>query len=435
MSVAEHLLASSEELDDETQANEDVLVFNQLQESVADHDAALRGIHNDECLREMVSDLNIVASTMESASLAELALMQIAANLAGMNAGYSAESLYPSLESSEGTRVSTESTKDVIDSLWERIYRAIKALIKGFIAFWKTVFDAVDRLRRANTRMKVRAGATVGRNPTVSTVTLRREVDKLSLRGVPPSSGPEIVRNMTEARHQLEVILGNYISNVTDAGEALKTALGNTRVGPEDYLEGVVTAANRLQMTRIASMLSAKAYRDVRFRANEVLVAPPLPGNKSLFVRTGGDGPKSDDLFVRAQAARSQGIQLAYSDARDFPAHSDYPIQTMSAKDVQALATVMDQILSVISDFVKGSTKDKLSRLHSSLLDTSASAKNTLYSGAVATTDSRYYEAALRFNTAFAGWSGNPHDALVTHLLSVCRAALVLGNKSLLAHG
>lgn len=435
MSVAQHLQASSEELDDETLANEDVLVFNQLQEGVADNAAALQGIHNDDCLREMVADLNIVASTMESASVAELALMQIAANLAGMNAGHSAATLYPTLESCEGGRVSLESAKEIIEALWERIYRAIRALIKGFVAFWKTVTDAVDRLRRANGRMKIRAGATVGRTATVATITLKREADKLSIRGVPPSSGPEIVRHMTEARHQLEVILGNYLDNVSLAGDSMKTALGNTKVNPQDYLEGVVDAASRLQLARISSMLSAKAYRDVRFNANEVAAAPALPGNKSLFIRTGGDAMQSDDLFARAQAARSQGIQLAYSDAKDFPLHSDYPIQTMTAKDVQALATVMDQILSVISDFVKGSTKDKLSKLNSSLLDVSASAKNTLYSGQVSQVDSRYYEAALRFNTAFAGWSGNPHDSLVTHLLSVCRAALVLGNKSLLAHG
>lgn len=419
----------------ETSSEEDSLLFDELQAALLTNNRDLDELTRLQDIHQGLVDMASLVEAIPRCSVENLAFMQLASNLATAGSSYGADLLFPALENYKGQHVSTESIGEVAQRLWERIVRVLKALVRAFKVFWDNVNDASWRMRQAAQRLKARAQASAGRTISKPTITVHREIDRLSMRGSTPSGGDEINRNLIYCRSQLGVILKDYVPNVIATGGAMQTALSGDFSSPEQYLQGVIDATKLLRLPFIASSLGCKDYRDLRFAPGEVMAAPPLLGNKSLFVTpTAVVRRDNASLLAQAEAQRRVGVRLLDSDPRNLPGHIDFQLPTVPVKVVIQIAQGVIDICQDIEDFVRSSKKRQLGALYDRLLDTSAKAKTKIYERQVTESDSRHYESALRFNAAFASWSENPHDSLVTHLLSVCRAALVVGNKSVSNH-
>lgn len=418
-----------------TSSEEDSLLFDEVTSSLLSNNRDLDELHRLHDVHQGLVDMASLVQAIPRCSVENLAFMQVASNLATAGSSYDASLLFPSLESLKGQHVSTESITEVAQRLWERIVRVLKALINAFKQFWTNVADAGWRMRKAAERLRLRANAANGRPIRTGTITVHREIDRLSIRGSTPNNGEEIYRGLVNAKGQLKIVLNDYVGNVITTGQNMQTALSGDFTNPEQYLQGVINASKGLRLPFIASSLGCKEYRDVRFAAGEVMAAPPLLGNKSLFVTPLAVVRRdSASLLAQAEAQRRVGVRLLDSEPRNFAGHIDYQLPTIPAKTVAQLADAVIEICAEIDSFVKASRKRQLESQYSKLLDVSGKAKNKIYERQVTESDSRHYESALRFNAAFASWSENPHDSLVTHLLGVCRAALVVGNKSISNH-
>jgi len=313
-----------------------------------------------------------------------------------------------------------------------RILKALAELAKAFIAFWGKIFSYVSILRRANARMAARADAAVGRDVANKTIQLSSELSSLTVRGLVPNNATDIVRSLNEGRRQTKVMMNTYVGNVIKVGEDLVKALSRPEtMSPEDYLNGAMHAASGLRLEFLASALTARQYRDPRFNES-VMAAPPLMGDKSIFIDIPDDD--RDTLLGKAERLRSCKAAVLDTDGNSATIPAEQAFPTVPARMVAQMAEVIEGILGEIENFANGSSGTAITKLTAKLLDTTNSAKSVVFSDDLTQLDTQYYAAALRFNTAFVTWAEGPQNALATLMLSACRGAMIVGNKSLKQH-
>jgi len=389
-------------------------------------------IQRMESIRDSLEQLANCTRSMESITPSERTLIEIASNMALAGSGKTYTTFYPSLEDINSLTVSNEAISDMVKNLLTRILKALAELAKAFLAFWSKIFSYVSILRRANARMAARADAAIGRGIANKSITLSSELSALTVRGSVPNNAADLVRSLTEGRRQTKVMMNTYVGNVIKVGEDLVKALARPEaMSPEDYLNGAMHAASGLRLEFLASALTARQYRDPRFNES-VMAAPPLMGDKSIFIDIPDDD--RDTLLGKAERLRSCKAAVLDTDGNSatIPAEQSFP--TVPARMVAQMAEVIEGILGEIENFANGSSGTAITKLTAKLLETTNSAKSVVFSDDLTQLDTQYYAAALRFNTAFVAWAEGPQNALATLMLSACRGAMIVGNKSLKQH-
>jgi hypothetical protein len=414
--------------------DEEMLGLESLIIDLKDGETVLGEIKRTEEIREGLIDLGNVSASIESTSIHHLALIQIASNLATAGTSASCEDLFPSLEDYNGTRVSTESLSKKANELWQRILVAIKGLIAKFSNFWTSLFGAVDVLIRSVERTAIRSKGIKGRSPKENQVTLGNERHKLEINGSLVKDGSSINKALVEAHRQLKIITVNYTDAVIHTGGKLVLSAGQTNLAPDLYLKNTIEACKGLGLSQIASLLNSRPYIDSRFSNGEVVVAPPLLGNKSLFTTTDHRVNDSSPL-VSAEFSRSRRISLSASTTREYSRPTDTAtIRSMSSSEIDTVCGAIKELLETVKSLSTSGTQKRLNKVNTEVLTAINNAQKSLYSVPVSESDGTRFRSASRFATSFTAWSQNPHDALCTHILSVCRAVLVVCNKSIQLH-
>ena len=138
-------------------------------------------------------------------------------------------------------------------------------------------------------------------------------------------------------------------------------------------------------------------------------------------------------MIARSDAVRQLGITLLHSEN---VAHSvtEYDMNTVPAATVVQIGLRMEELLEMIQRFLDSSEKKKIENLYKELTDKAGSTKKFMESNGISKDDFDHYNAAMRFVTAYAKWAERPHDQMVVHAISVCRAVISACNKSLSNH-
>lgn len=433
----EHLLRLALEGDVGPATSEDeALAFADIVSDLNANQTVIAEIERAEEVRGGLIDLGRVAQSLESADLTQLALIQIASNMATIGTRASCEDIFPTLESAQGTRVSTESLAETAKQLWERILAALKNLVNSFAKFWDSVVGEVERIQAANNRLAARAKGMQGRAITNESVDIGRARTKFEINGTLVKTAPALAKALVIARSQLKVVTGFYVDNVIKCGESLQSAASLEKVTAEDYLQATLDAALHVDYKSMASLIGARPYVDSRFSIGEVVAGMPLLGNRSIFINAEGHGQREVvGILGLAERCRARRAMLTMSSTGLSQNIGDSnSIQTFSAGDIIGLCREVDAILDMIKSFVRGSKRAQLSRLNTGVLNSIDKAQKRLYVPGLGDRDAVHYRSAARFATAFTSWSQNPHDSLCTHLLSVCRAVILVSNNSIDLH-
>lgn len=358
------------------------------------------------------------------------ATYQIALEMALWDTGCDAAQFYPSLESVD----STGRLKELIARIWRRFIEGFSALIRHFKHFWNLLTDEVGRTELLLSRLKYKAEATSGGHIREMSVVLHREANMISVRGQVVPSSEAINKGLVEVHRQLGVILGHHVDGVLAVGAQFADLLNTEKRPAQGFLERLINASTYLELPRTASALLVKPYKDNRFRVNEVLVAPPLLGNKSLFVRqTPLYSQEAPSLLSRAEATRGLGISLLYS-LNDHQAITEHAFPTIAARDIVQMTVQMQGLLESIQAFRRTGRESKISALHDKVLASNLALKRWMDQNTPTETDLAYYNSAMKFASSFAKWSERPQEALIVHAIRLTQSVMQVCHKSLAQH-
>jgi hypothetical protein len=416
-----------------------------LDVGLEEHDAYLELIHEQQALeheRENVNRMLAVSETLESYAnfldgVEVLRSDQVAPIRIGLEnllsgTGYDVDILIPSLESFVGGTVSTEDLKSRLGDLYKRIVQAVLKLLSAIKNFWNKIRTYQGRLRMNAEVLKkqgaIRRGVTI-KSPTVQ---LGLEARTLMVGTSPVNDPDQMIRACASAISQYKTVIEKYPRYMLAVGKDFENTLVNG-TDPRLVLEGLCIECTKLPFGSLAKDLHAMAYRDTRFGTKPILLAPPAVGGYSLYIATTDQptiGLVGNDLLTQASRLRGTGMRFTLSDG-NVVGQATGSARTASGAQVEVLATRALDILDLIDRMESARMTNKLDTQVKAVLSAADRFKNT-----IAQQDDAarlYTESAIRFARSYASWAIGPIDQMTTNLLTVCRAILIYGKKSLSA--
>jgi hypothetical protein len=345
--------------------------------------------------------------------------------------GYEYSVLVPALESyTEGT-VSTESLKDKLQSLWKRIVSIILSILEGAKRYWGKVATYEGRLRMNAQSLQKLASMKKG-------VTIKREMTELGIEakvlviGAKSVTDPDtLIRLISAATAQYKVVTDNYPKAMVAAGKVYEDLYKSAGSNVRQTLEDFVGATINLPFNTLATSLRALTYRDPRFGPKQILAAPPVLGGWTLFISAPPEpttGLVGNELTSHAARIRASGVRFAMTEV-NANSSSTATARTASGTQVEQLATRVLGILDVIKSQESSRQVNKIAAQIKAVLSAAEGYKGQSHVGGDGTLV--YSESILRFARSYSGWATGPVDQMTTNLLTVARAILIYGRKSL----
>jgi hypothetical protein len=349
--------------------------------------------------------------------------------LHGTGYGYSA--LVPALEDYTSGTVSTESLKDRLSSVWKRIVSIILSILEGMKRYWSKVSSYQGRLM-INAKNLQKLGA-IKRGSSIRNrdVELGLEAKNLIVGGAVIRDPDTLIRAMAAISDQYKVVCNTYPKAMVSAGAVYEGLYKRGDDNVRQTLEDFCVASYNLPFGVLATQLRAASYRDPRFGPRQLMMAPPLLGGYSLFINVPDDpikGLTGNDLATQAARIRTAGVRFSLTDlmANNINGAS---IATASGAQVEQLAGKVIDLLNLITTQESGRQIGRINNQIKAVLSAAEGYKARPHVGGEGT--AVYSESILRFARSYSTWAVGPIDSMTTNMLSVSRAILIYGRKSL----
>lgn len=345
--------------------------------------------------------------------------------------GYEYSILVPALEGySEGT-VSTESLKDKLHSVWKRIVQIILSILAGMKRYWSKVASYEGRLRMTAEALR-KQGAIQRNSSKKDQVDLGIEVKSLLVGSSLIKDADTLIRAISSATEQYRIVTNIYPKGMVAVGNTYEALFKKGDANVRQTLEEFCVASSALPFANIATSLRAMTYRDTRFGPRQILMAPPVLGGWSLFINVADTpitGLTGNDLTTQAARMRSSGLKFALTDVNANNNLTSATIRTASGGQVEQMAMKVIGILDVIKAQEANRQINKISNQIKAVLSAAEGYKGQSHVGGDGT--AVYSESILRFARSYSSWAVGPVDQMTTNLLTVSRAILIYGRKSL----
>ena len=340
--------------------------------------------------------------------------------------------LLPSLESSIGGTVSTESLKDRLTGLWKRIVSIILSILSAMKRYWTKVTSYQGRLELTAKGLKKRAAVQRGRSIRKADVELGIEAKALVVGTSAIKDADALIRAVASAMDQYRIVTSMYPKGMLKLGGVYEELYKVSGTNIRQELEDFCAAGIHLPFAPIATSLKAMAYRDTRFGNKQILIAPAVLGGYSLFISLPEDpvrGLVGNELLTMAARQRTAGMRFALTDVNAYNTATG-SIKTASGQQVEALA---DKVLDILNLITKQEADRQVGKISQQIKAVLAQAEAFKGRPAVGGEGSAVYsESLLRFARSYATWASGPLDQMTTNLLTVSRSILIYGRKSLL---
>lgn len=345
--------------------------------------------------------------------------------------GYEYSVLVPALESyTEGT-VSTEDLKDKLQSLWKRIVSIILSILEGMKRYWSKVATYEGRLRFNARSLQKMAAMKKG-------VSVKREQTELGIEakalviGTRTITDPDVlIRAISAATEQYKIVTNGYPKAMISAGQVYEGLYKRGGDNVRQTLEDFVGATINLPFNTLATSLRALTYRDPRFGPKQILAAPPVLGGWTLYISAPPEpttGMVGNELISHAARIRASGMKFAMSEV-NINSNNTATVRTATGAQVEQLASKVISILDVIKAQESSRQVGKIAAQIKAVLSAAEGYKGQSHVGGDGTVV--YSESILRFARSYSSWATGPVDQMTTNLLTVSRAILIYGRKSL----
>ena len=385
-----------------------------------------------------LENLALVATGIESANPNELGLIDVAGDIAMAGSNHDGSLLTPGLEDSAGGTVSVEGIKTIAKDIWKAIKEFVKKIWKRVDDFFHNVFGALPRLRKAMVALKDRADKMADKSIEESKTEVGSLANPLVVGNVAPANGSAIEEvlktELTVATGMFEV----YTKCVIDRGEHIKKGFKAYKPAKDWTEEQHSAAVAELfawgdDSSKIRKAFEAKELKtkDRRFPENATISSVDIGGNMSLFVQ---ERVESDNATVlgKADAASSRVVRIMSTFEKSKDAVDDHEMETMSIKDIQAIADVCIEIIDVIEGWERGKNIGKVKDLVKDVNDGGEALSKVFGKfDDVPNAVRPYPKAAQGFTKSFTDWTGEQYASVTKNALAAVRAAVSLCNKSL----
>ena len=414
-----------------------------VQETEADQAEIAAELSNVEQLEDKAAALEEAAVMMDEsvteATPGEVLMTEAIAELATAGTpvdpdevtghGAEVEGEQPAMEHFTGKRLSMEAAgfRETARKFWDWIKEIIAKVWKKIKSFFTNIFGTLARTVKAAEALRKRANDTAGKVQKEAKTKLGSEANVLAVDGKAPKNFSEIDGTLTQVATYTTFFYETYAKKLED--------LGN---GAVEIINGVdinnLTASYERLTGRIATMFDPKSFtkffsasKDSRFGKNSYM-SQPLPSNLSIVLQAAEDG----------QAVSSEGFSFHMTSAKEHETIRDAEIATMSPNDCVKISDVVMEICSTIKKFDKAGHQDKIAKVADKLKAASEKSKAKLEKVKeedITFGQQQLWRSLVRFNSMYARMSAEPHVRLASLAVSVCKAAMVAGNKSLSNYG
>lgn len=394
---------------------------------------------------DRLSDLGVglenladVTASIEAATPMELQLIDLAGDLAMAGSGHDGSLLTPGLEDAAGTTVSVEGMKTIAKDIWKAIKTFVAKIWKRVDTFFHNIFGALPRLRKAMVALKDRADKMADKSIEESKTEVGSLANPLVVGNVAPANGSAIEEVL---KTELTVVTGMfevYTKCIIERGEAIKKGFKAYKPAKDWSEEQHGKAVAELfawgdDSAKIRNAFEAKELKtkDRRFPESAEISSVDIGGNMSLFVQERVEADESG-VLSKADAASSRVVRIMSTFEKSKDALEDHEMETMTIKDIQAIADVCIEIIDAVEGWERGKNIGKVKDLVKDV-QSGGETLNKAYDKLddVPNAVRPYPKAAQGFVKSFTDWTGEPYASVVKNALAAVRAAVSLCNKSL----
>lgn len=413
---------------------EDAVLVNEAAQELSTVDTELHHIRHMQDIANTFDDIIKYSPAIDRAEPIDLLMVKAAAQLAVAGSDVEVHEIVPSIERYRGRTINMESFRSFLSGVWRSIVEALKRVWAATTAFLSAVIGTVPRMRFFLNRMISKLEATDRQSAWPESVTVGVELYALSVKDKLPKNVNEILERVDVLSEHVEFYLGEYLDTAKMVYNDLALGLEHyDEDNPESALNALSDDAIALANRNTPLTLSKKAVADPRFSSTNYVQLPPLPGDRSIFIRRAAI-PSGAEPLVRAEA-----IQLnvpTIQDTRHYRKAVEYQENTLKTPDAASLVKLCNACL-VMCDYVVryndalvaiAKDRDRMLVASKDLVDRADDQTSALGRSAK---DVNYYRAAIRFNAFVTAAVAQPCSHLASTVMRVNRAVLAIGKRVL----
>lgn len=379
---------------------------------------------------ETVADLINVVPSIESATDTELYLLNTNAYMASAGTDLSSHDIARTLSRYRGKRVSVEGFKTFLSGVWRTILEALKRVWQATIRFFKAVFGFIPRMRASMflLRRRLREKPQYDDKRPLK-ISLKDELYILATKNKAPKTPEKISETIDILIDHADFYFGEFLTVAKQTYDDVVTGIEHFDNDHEDTTLNLISAdAIQIAQRNYPPLFKPEKVSDSRF-SGEYLMCPPLPNNKSVFIRR-VDIPDTSEPLWRANAIMQNYVSIMPTKAE--PSDEEWKVRELATPDSRTLNFWLDKVdllLDKAEEFQKvfdgigvlrtrliNATDDLIERLEE--LDPHQSSTMP------------YYRCAIRYNSYLSTAFIHPCTSLMNIVFSACRAVLVISQKA-----
>lgn len=375
---------------------------------------------------------------IESASVTDLAYVDVGMGLALAGTNISAEEALPGLENCVETTISTEAMRRIAGNVWVTIKNAIKKFINAMVTFWKKYMGAIPSIIAKAEKLKEAATEAMDKTASDTTIKLSREVHALSMSLKAPKGGADVVKVVTTLGRIVEPLFGKGLDPIVALPGKIKSDLSGIAFTDIAEVEASITKVTEavtgaFVKSELNKVIKAK-IKDERFdeqRADSKQFV--LPGAKALVFSTPKPGT---GVFAKLDAASRTSLTVMDQYTRKVDALESADMSVMTPEQIVEVADSIIAVLTSVHEYETGkasntivSESDVLSKVTGKLEDAyKASSKEEGFSEAQM---APFRNGVRSLNMAYLKWANSATTSVAAIALSTSRAAITACNRSL----
>ena len=378
---------------------------------------------------ETLNDVIQVVPSLESATATDLFLINSTAYMATAGTDIALRDVTRRLQNG-GRSVSMEGFKSFLAGIWRTMLATLRRIWQSMAKFFRAVFGLIPRLRASMflLRRKMREKTDYDRRRPAQ-VTVGYEIYALSTSNRAPKTIEKIGGTLDVLVAHADFYFGEFATTAVQAYEDVIDGMEGFDSDNEDTrLNTISSDAIAIAQRNYPPLYRPERVIDSRFTP-QYLVCPPLPNNKSVFIRR-VDIPQTNAPLERAEAIMQNYATIQTT--RESPAE-DQKDRAIATPDMSTMLFWMEKVdlmLDKVVDFEK--TLDKIDAMRGRLVDVTddlVERMEELNDNELSLTP--YYRTAIRFNSYLSTAFINPCSQLANIVLSASRAVIVISQKSM----
>ncbi len=412
---------------------EEALVMDEAADTGAQIDGDLNEVERVIEVASGLEDLAVVADTIEEATPQQLALVQVAGDLAVAGTDVTSDDLLPSLESYKGGKISMEGLREIAQTVWQNIIQFLAKIWAQIEQFYHLLFSTIASTRARLNALKERNKAAVSKKSEVKGIIVNVGVAAICVDYKPVTKESELLAALKNWDTAAEYTFNKHLDGVIAVADVVVKSLAN--FDPSKAVETATQAKDDIAkvFSQQGKPPGVKGLDGKRFPGFTTSTGQALLGNVSLLVKA-FNSQEGASVLGSLERFRQSGTELGATKAEGDKLPAEVTFETLSNGAIDKVIAECEAILKTAESYKTGSRSAQVKKTREALK--AAGEKATAAMKKFPTEQNidsitAHYKALVNFNKSFVSWVKNPAGDMLRSSLTTVRAAMMLCSKSL----